>query len=300
MSRMVEVEAFVAVVAASSFAGAADRLGVTSSYVSKLVSRLEARLGTPLLRRSTRRLTLTEAGERFHAECAEAMRLVDGAAEAVSAQQTRPSGTLRVTLPTGIGMRWLSRTVAEFMAAWPAVALDAVYSDRMIDLVGEGFDVAVRAGQLPDSALVVRRLGAARRRVVASPGYLDRHGHPPSIAALAAHRCLVYSHHRSPSTWHLTHGEAHASVTVTGPMAANSGIALADAAHCGVGLAYLPDFHTCDHLARGELVDVFPGWGGAVPVQAVMPSGRHAPAKVRVFIDAVAAAVGGMPWVVSE
>lgn len=304
MSRMVEVEAFVAVVAESSFAGAATRLGVSGSYVSKLVSRLEDRLGARLLRRSTRRLTLTEAGQRFHADCAEAMARVDDAERVVRAQQATPSGTLRVTLPTSIGLGWLSRAVASFMAAWPAVSLDAVYSDRMVDLIGEGFDVAIRAGRLPDSALVVRRLAMARRRVVASPGYLEQHGWPKTIAELSGHRCLLYSHHRMPSVWQLyRNGESDggsggetASVTVMGPMAANNGTVLADAAACGVGVACLPDFHTTHHLEAGDLVDVFPEWGDPVPVQAVFPSARDLPPKVRVFVEAVAAELSRMPW----
>lgn len=298
MSRMVEVEAFVAVVAEASFTGAAARLGVSGAYVSRLVSRLEQRVGTPLLRRSTRRLSLTEAGRRFHAECAEAIGLVDAAERWASSAGVEPVGTLRVTLPTGIGVMWLSRAVASFMAAWPAVAVDAVYLDRFVDVVGEGFDVAVRAGRLADSALMARRLGAARRRVVGSPGYLARQGWPGSPAALAGHRCLVYSHGRAPAVWHLERGDESVSVTVTGPLAANNGMALVDAARCGVGLAWLPDFHTAAALASGELVDALPGWGDEVPVHAVFAGGRAQPAKVRVFVDAVAAAVAGMPWVV--
>lgn len=298
MSRMVEVEAFVAVVAEASFTAAAARLGVSGPYVSKLVSRLEERLGTLLLRRSTRSLSLTEAGRRFHAECAEAMALVDGAERAASSEQVEPSGTLRVTLPTSIGVAWLSRAVANFMAAWPRVAVDAVYLDRFVDVVAEGFDVAVRAGRLADSGLVARRLGAARRRVVASPAYLAQHGWPGSVEALASHRCLVYSQGRVPSVWSLRRGDEVAGVTVAGPLVANSGTALADAARCGVGVAWLPDFHTVGYLASGELLDVLPGWGDEVPVQAVFAGGRAQPAKVRVFVDAVAAEVAGMPWAV--
>lgn len=296
MSRMVEVEAFAAVVAEGSFVGAAAHLDLSSSYVSKLVSRLEERVGARLLHRSTRSLSLTEAGRRFHAECAEAIERVDAAERAVLAGHETPTGTLRVTLPTAIGGVWLSRGVAEFMAAWPAVSLDALYTDRTVDVIAEGFDLAVRAGPMPDSALIARRLAHARRRLVASPAYLERHGRPADVVALRGHRCLQYSNARAPSTWTLTHEGESASVTVTGPMAANSGAVLADAARCGVGIAYLPDFHTARHLADGALVDALPGWGADVPVQAVFPSNRHQTATVRVFVEAIAAALADAPW----
>ncbi len=295
MSRMVEVEAFVAVVAEGSFVGAAARLGVSGPYVSKLVSRLEDRLGARLLHRSTRSLTLTEAGRRLHADCAEAVGLVDAAERALRSARSTPSGTLRVTLPTGIGVRWLSGAVARFMVAWPAVKLDALYTDRVVDLIGEGYDLAVRAGRLPDSALIVRRLVMARRRLVAAPDYLARAGWPADVAALASHRCLLYAYSRAPSTWTLSRGEVEASATVTGPMAANSGAVLADAARSGAGIAYLPDFHTAPALADGTLVDVLPGWGDDVPVQVVFPD-RRRPPKVRVFVDAIADALAATPW----
>lgn len=296
MSRMVEVEAFVAVVAEGSFVGAAGRLGVSSSYVSKLVSRLEERLGARLLHRSTRSLALTEAGRRLHADCAEAVELVDAAERSLRSAQATPIGTLRVTLPTSIGARWLAGTVAQFMASWPAVRLDALYTDRVVDLIGEGYDLAVRAGRLPDSALVARRLVMARRRVVASPDYLARCGHPTTVAALGEHRCLLYAYSRAPSTWTLSRGDEVASVTVTGSMAANNGTVLAEAARCGAGVAYLPDFHTSRALADGSLLDVLPGWGDTLPVQAVFPGGRHHPPKVRVFVDAITRALAATPW----
>lgn len=296
MSRLIEVEAFVAVVAEGSFVGAAERLEVSASYVSKLVSRLEARLGTRLLSRSTRSLSLTEPGRRLHADCAEALGLVEAAEDALLERRAIPAGTLRVTLPTSIGQVWLSRAVAEFMAAWPAVALDALYTDRTVDLIAEGFDVAVRAGDLPDSALVARRLATARRRVVASPAYLARRGRPETVDALRDHPCLLYTGARAPSTWTLARGDEVCAVTVSGPMAANSGVVLADAARCGVGLAFLPDFHTARYLADGALVDALPGWGTDVPVHAVYPGARLRAPKVRVFVDAIAEALAAAPW----
>lgn len=296
MSRMVEVEAFVAVVAAGSFVGAAERLEVSPSYVSKLVSRLEDRLGVRLLHRSTRRLALTDDGRRFHAECAEAVARVDAAEQLAQAGRATPTGTLRVSLPTAIGQICLSRTLAEFMAAWPTVDVDAFYTDRSVDLIAEGFDVTIRVGHLPDSALIVRRVARVRRRLVASAAYLERNGRPRSVADLRHHRCLRFSLNRAPSVWRLERGDEVASVTVTGPMVANSGTVLADAARCGVGIGFLPDFHTARQRADGGLVEVLPGWGDAVPVQALMPDRRHPPAKVRVFVDAVAAALAEAPW----
>ena len=296
MSRLVETEAFVTVVQEGSFTTGASRLGVSSSYASKLVTRLENRLGIQLLRRTTRQLTLTEAGEQFFEDSARALELVARAEEAVGSLRANPRGRLRVTLPTGIGLAWLSRSLAEFMCAYPDIVMDVVYLDRIVDLVAEGFDLAIRVGSLPDSSLMVRRLAIVRRGLVASPGYLERHGRPSSPDQLREHACLVYSYQRAPTSWVLQRANETHAVAVSGPMIANSGSALVDAAAHGLGIAFLPEFHTAACRTSGELEVVLPEWGDQVPVHLLYPSARHVPAKVRAFIDHMVESLRDPPW----
>lgn len=296
MTQLIETEAFVTVVEVGSFAAAGERLGISSSYASKLVARLEDRLGVRLLHRTTRKLTLTEAGKVYHEVCAEALGLISHAEDDVLALQAAPRGSLRVTLPTQLGLRWLSSWVADFCLANPQLILDVVYLDRTVDLIGEGFDVALRGGVLPDSGLVARRVATACRMVVASPAYLARAGAPTTPEQLAEHACLLYSNNTTPSRWTMSAGEERRTIEVAGPMRANNGDALVRAAVRGVGLAYLPEFHVAEAIARGELVRVLDGWTTHVPLHALYPSGRHLPLKVRAFVDGLAAYLADPPW----
>ena len=293
MSRLLETEALVAVVQEGSFAAAGERLGITSSYVSKLVTKLEERLSVQLLRRTTRRLTLTEPGSRFYETSAKGLELVDAAESAVTELQAEPRGHLRVTLPTSLGLGWLSDSLAQFCRDVPAVHLDVVYLDRFVDLVQEGFDVAVRVGRLPDSSLTTRRISTATKRLVASPEYLRAHGSPDEVKDLESHACLCYSYSRTPTTWELSRDDEVRKAVVSGSMITNSGSALARAAAQGLGVAYLPDFHIDSLLQRGRLVHVLEGWGSTVPIQVLYPSTQHVPAKVRAFVDHLALCMAG-------
>lgn len=284
-SRLVEMEAFVAVARLGSFAAAAGTLGISASYASKLITRLERRLQARLLHRTTRALTLTAVGERFHDECARALELLAAAERSVASNQSVPHGRLRVSIPTGLGHEWLSATIARFMLANPQVSLDAVYLDRYVDLVGEGFDVALRVGALRDSSLIARRLASSRVSLVASPSFVARHGAIERLDALTELPCLVYAVHRTDATWTLECEGEQRSVGVRGPMVANSGRALVDAAAHGLGIAFVPDFHSARRLAAGELVRVLPHWRGEVPIHALHPSARLVPLPVRAFVD---------------
>ena len=296
MSELVETETFVVVAQEGSFAAAGERLGISSSYVSKLVTRLEDRLGVRLLHRTTRKLTLTESGAIYHEVCAEGLELVARAQDDLAALQATPRGRLRVTFPTNLGLIWLAGWLADFGLENPQLHLEVVYLDRAVDLVGEGFDVAIRAGILPDSSLIGRRLTSACRVVVASPAYLAGAGTPMSPEELADHDCLLYSNNASPSKWRLGAGEDMRVVKVSGRMTANNGAGLVAAAIRGLGLAYLPDFHVGQALAAGELVRVLPAWGSSTPIHVLYPSGRHLPTKTRAFIDSLAAYLETPPW----
>lgn len=294
-NRLVELEVFVAVGRLGSFAAAATTLGISASYASKLVTRLERRLQARLLHRTTRAVTPTAIGERFLDECSHALELLAQAEQAVIAKQSVPHGRLRVSVPTGLGHEWLSSAIAQFVLAHPQVQLEAAYLDRYVDLVAEGFDVAVRVGVLRDSSLIARRLASARMSLVASPAFLAARPPIEQLDALRELPCLVYTADRD-MTWTLECEGEQRSVALRGPMVANSGRALVDAAASGLGVAFVPDFHCARRLAAGELVRVLPHWQGELPIHAIYPSARLVPLKVRAFIDHLAAALRDPPW----
>jgi DNA-binding transcriptional LysR family regulator len=287
MSQLVEIEAFVAVVRDGSFNAAGEALEVSPSYVSKLVSRLEERLGVALLHRTTRSLTVTEPGRALYETCASSLQSITVALDEAAASQQRLSGTLRITLGTGLGAHWLTEPLVEFMARHPGLSVDLVYLDRFVDLVEEGFDLGIRVGQLRDSTMIARRLTTVTRMLVASPGYLDARGTPARVHDLAEHKCLLYAYHQTPETWTLHHSDQTARVTVSGAVVANNGAALTSMVSAGMGIALLPEFYVAKALREAQLVRVLPEWSSELPVHAVFPNSRHVPAKVRALIEFV-------------
>jgi DNA-binding transcriptional LysR family regulator len=296
LTGLVETRMFVTVVEEGTFRAAAVRFGVSTPYVSKLVRGLEERLGARLMQRTTRKLALTDVGAAYYAECAEALRRVDEAAEAASAAQCALSGALRVTLPTGLGLDWLAGPIASFVAAHPKLRVDVHYLDRQVDLVAEGMDLAIRAGPLLDSTFIARRLAVAERTVCASASYLERRGLPAAPEALAEHSCLLYAHQPTPGAWTFERSGEQRTVLVSGPLVANQGAALVRAAVLGLGLVYVPEFHTGRDVAEGRLVRVVPEWGSTLPIWAIYPSARQLSAKVRKFTDHVGDALAVLPW----
>ena len=298
MGNLVETEAFVTVVRAGSFTAAGDKLGISSSYVSKLVTRLESRLGVRLLHRTTRKLALTEAGQTFYSECDEAFGRIEEATKHIEANSDSPRGELRVSIPTNLGLVWLSRALSNFVHRHANLTMDLVYLDRHVDLLDEGFDLAIRIGELPDSSLIARRLLQIRRVLVASPSYLSEHGSPESPEELKNHDCLVYSYSRVPHAWTMINDQTkeETEVLVKGRLVANSGFALAEAATCGVGITFLPESHIANHLSDGRLVRVLPEWSNQVPMHAVFPSGRYIPSKVRILVEYLAEKLHEPPW----
>lgn len=289
MSRLLEIEAFVAVAERGSFVAAGKALGVSSSYASKLVSRLEERLGVLLIQRTTRRHTLTPQGERYLTDCQEAFGLLLRSEETIHEATESIRGEIRVTAPTGLGLGVLAEAFNRFALEHPEVQLNVAYLDRVVDLVGERFDLAIRAGELPDSSLRARRIATYRRHMVASPevaAALVGVDHPDGILGVAG---VVYSGHARPEEWTVRRGERAVTVSVEARMESNNGRALALAAADGLGLAYLPSFHTCDLERAGHLASVLPEWGETVPVHVVFPTSRHLPLRVRALIDHVVA-----------
>lgn len=296
MSRLFETEVFVRVVEEGSLTAASRRLGVTTSYASKLVTRLEERLGVPLLIRTTRKLTLTEAGRVYFERCTEVIHSLEAAeAEASELQQT-PRGTLRVTLPTGFGVQFVLGPIAEFKGRFPELTLELVFLDRQVDLIAEGYDVAIRAGDLGDSRLIARKLASAERVVCGSPGYLERAGTPAAPEELSRHECLLYAYHAAPSRWKMRGPGGEREVEVSGHMVANHALMLVEAAVQDRGLFYVPVFHTADELRRGRLRRVLPGWGWPMGVYAVYPPTPRVPTKIRLFVDFMLERMREPPW----
>lgn len=299
-AQLSEMTAFAAVVEARGFTAAAGRLGLSKASISRLVQRLEDRLGVRLLNRTTRRLSLTEAGRGFH-EGVQRMLAEAASAEAqVTALAEQPRGTLRLAVPMSFGIRHLGPHLAAFLALYPGLSLDAVLGDRVVDLIEEGFDVAIRIGELSDSALVSRRLASARRVICASPDYLARRGVPATPADLQRHDCVHYSYYRDGRVWRFRHetlGEQ--AVEIQGRVEMNNGDALVALVEAGHGIVAMPSFIASDALRAGRLRRLLPGWeeSSGTGVHLVYPARRNLAPKVRVFVDFMAGRFGDpAPW----
>jgi DNA-binding transcriptional LysR family regulator len=285
MSRLFETELFVRVVEEGSFTAASRRLAVTTSYASKLVTRLEQRLGVALLIRTTRKLVLTEAGRVYFDRCAEAIQAIE-AAEAMACElQSAPRGKLRITLPNGFGIQFMLDLITEFKGLHPELTLELVFLDRHVDLIAEGYDVAIRAGDLGDPRLIARKLAGTERVVCGSPGYLERCGAPESPDALARHACLQYAYHATPGRWKLRSGAVELEIVVSGAMVANNSHMVLEAAIQGHGLIFVPMFHVVEALRAGRLRRVLPAWHWPIGVYTVYPPTARVPIKIRVFVD---------------
>lgn len=294
--RLAPITAFVRVVERGSFTAAARDLGRSTSQVSRQVSALEERLGARLLHRSTRAVSPTEAGEAFYSRCARLLSDLDEAEEAVAHLQAAPRGTLRLSVPMSFGVRHLSPLIADFLARYPEVRIEASFSDRRVDLVDEGFDLAVRIGALDDSSLFARRLAPYGRRVVASPALLAQVGRPSRPEDLTELPGLLFSYQHTGASWVFHGPPGEVIVRMSGRLTANSGEALLDAARAGLGVALLPDFLVADDLSAGRLERLLPEWSEqGHAIWAIYPHNRHLAPKVRLFVDHLAAAFGRCP-----
>ncbi len=291
VDRFQALGAYAKVVELGSFARAAERLDVSTSAVSRQVAELEAHLEVRLLNRTTRRLSLTEAGQAFYERCVQLLADVEEAEASVRASAVVPRGTLRLTCGVTFGIRYLAPAIAEFSTAHPQVNFDLDLSDRSVDLVEEGFDLAVRIGGIGAQALVSRRIGSTQTMCCAAPAYLERHGSPRTPDELARHECLTYTYVAAPEDWRFdaADGTRH-TVRVRARHRANNGRMLAALAAAGLGVVYEPDFILVPEVRAGRLVRLLPGYEPPhSPVSVVYPSRRHLSAKVRAFVDFLAA-----------
>ncbi len=294
--RLAEMRTFERVAAHESFAGAARELGLSPSAVSKQIRALEERLEVKLLQRTTRQVTLTQAGQAYLERARKILGEVDELEMTVRGLHFEPRGTLRVSAPQDFGRLYLCEAVGAFAAEYPHLRIEFEMTDRKVDVVEEGFDVAVRVAKLASSTLVMRRLGRCERVLCASPAYLAAYGTPESPAALGSHNCIEYDYAESNSWTFRVAGRAQ-TVAATGRLRANSAWALRSLALAGQGIALMPRFLVHEDLAEGRLVSVLANALDAdLDVMALLPPGRHVSAKARAFVDFIAERLRSEPW----
>ena len=301
MDRLEAIETFVKIVDLGSFTAAADHLGFSKSHASKLIHSLEQHLGVGLLNRTTRKMSPTDAGRTFYQRCLIVLEELEEAERSVTRLHQNPRGTLRLTAPMSWGYRYLAPVLGRFMAEYSELEVELQLTDRLVDMIDEGFDLAIRIGELEPSSLMARRLAPVRRQVCASPGYLAQHGRPTHPEQLKDHACLLYTLQSTGERWRFKHIDTkeEVNVPVTGPLRTNNGETLTALASQGLGLALMPDFLICDRVRRGELdtvLDEWTTWNGSI--WALYPPNRHLSAKVRLLIDTLVEEFGAgeVPW----
>lgn len=295
--RFEEMRVFAAVVEAGGFTAAAARLGMSKAAVSRHVAELEERLGVRLLHRTTRRLSTTAEGELFHARCRELLDRLEEAEAELGSGCTTAQGVARANVPLSFGLMHLAPLWPQLLERHPGLELDVSLSDRVVDLVDEGYDLAVRIGQLPASSLVSRRLASTRLVACAAPAYLATHGAPARPAELARHAVIGYSLFASGDTWSFSGPTGEETVKVQPRMRTNNGDTCRAAALAGQGIILQPSFMVGADLAEGRLVELMPGWRSiALGIYAVYPSRKFLAPKVRVIIDFLVEAFADPPW----
>ena len=296
LDRYGDLATFVRVVDAGSFTQAAKDLGVSTSQVSRSIARLEDRLATRLLHRTTRRLSLTEAGRALHERAGALLSELDDVEGALRDHGGAVRGTLRQTMPIHFGIRYVAPLTAKFAELYPDIRFDLSFDDRRVDLIAEGYDLAIRVANLSDSSLLARRLGRTRLLTVAAPSYLASRGVPTHPADLAGWDALVYSHDAAPSCWRVHGPDGEATVKVDNRFLANNLEGLMAAAIAGLGVARVPDAIATPEVRAGLLTRVLAEWEDEVPVWAVYPPGRHLSPKVRTFVDFLVEGLASEPW----
>ena len=290
MARLPDFEGlaiFAKVVELRSFVAAASELSLSKATVSKAVTRLEERLGARLFNRTSRRLALTDAGQKLAERAARLLADGEAAENEALAQSVAPRGLVRFAVPMTFGVRAIAPILPQFLEQYPDVSIDMHLSDAMVDLIGEGFDAGLRIASLPDSSLIARRLCAMPRYTVASPAYLERYGRPTHPMHLAQHRCLGYAYLSTAGVWNYTNSAGEqASVRPAGPLRVNNGEALMPALLAGLGIADVPEFIVGDAIASGEVEVILKDWKQTEgSVHLVTPPGGPRPARVEVLAD---------------
>ncbi|HUO54953.1 MAG TPA: LysR family transcriptional regulator [Rhodoblastus sp.] len=288
---------FVTIATTGNFARASDRLAISRAMASKRIADLEAELGVKLINRTTRSMSLTEAGRKLLATAETMFGLLESAEEDIRSATAIPRGVLRVNAPMSFGIRCLGAIVDSFLLAHDQVKVELTLDDRVVDLVDEGFDVAIRIRNLGDSSLTARRLAPARLVLCAAPAYLEKRGRPETPQDLTRHDCLVYDYLARQGIWCFTRAGDNVDVRVSGRLNSNNGDVLVQAAIDGLGIMLAPTFIAHEALRAGALIPLLPDWRAVEPsLFAVMPPGRVDVLKVRSFVEHLAKAIGKEPF----
>lgn len=298
MDSVAGMRILVRVIDSGSFSAAARQLGIAPSSVSRQINDLEDDLGARLFARTTRKLSLTEAGQVYYERASSIINAVDEAKLALS-QLGAPSGILRVTVPSGLGRELVVTAVPAFLEKYPAIKIILSMTDRVVDIVDAGIDVAIRVGRQKDSSLKARKIGESKRIVCASPEYLKQSGFPKTPADLESHNCITFRDHPGHNVWKFRNKNGPIEIRVTGSFFAKSADALVAAAVAGIGLVLLPDWNMGTELRQKQLRLVLPNYDAVPdtsPVWAVHSHQRHVPPKIRVFIDFLVERFGAIKY----
>ena len=298
MDRFDAMDKFIRVVETGSISAAAERLSIAKSAVSRRLRELEQHLGVELFHRTTRKLTLTESGRMYYHQAVRILDDVREAEQATSQAHGQLRGTLKVALPMSFGLLHLGPAINEFIQENPQIEFELDFNDRAVDLIQEGFDLAIRIARLPDSSLIARRLAAMEAVLCASPEYLERHGTPTRPEDLIDHRCLVYSLIRNYETWHFLDGDGKLhTAKIHSYIKATNGEYLRDAAVSGLGIALVPTFIAYRDIEQGALVPLLSGFRPPqLEIHALYPPTRHLSHRVRAFVDFLVQRFAGTPY----
>jgi DNA-binding transcriptional LysR family regulator len=288
---------FTTVVDIGSFAGAADKLDLSRGMATRYVAQLETHLGVRLLNRSTRKLSLTEAGSNYYQRATQVLAMVEEAENSVAQNASTPRGILRVTSSVAFGVHHLGWAITEYLQTYPDVQVEVTLNDRAVDLIEEGFDLAIRVAREIDPGLIARKLTYARMVACASPGYLKQHGIPKSPEDLTSHNCLSYTYWSQGNEWRFRRKGVERKVRVSGNLHGNNGDILIEAAIEGLGVILQPTFLAYEALRQGKLVRILADWEtDNLTVFAVYPNRQFLPPKVRSFIDFLTERLGPEPY----
>lgn len=292
-----DIVVFTKVVETKSFTGAADALGLPKSTVSRKLAQLEERLGVRLVQRTTRKLALTEIGEAYYERCSRIVADIAAAEQLVTDMQSTPRGRLRVTASVDFSTRFLGEIVAEFLAQHPEINVELEATDRVVDLIEDGFDLAVRFGQMPESTLIARKLCNLHLILCASPAYLARRGAPQTVEELDEHDHVLFTPVSRNQTWTLANGDASYEFGRPARLATNNYGAVVDVARAGGGIALISEFMVTEEIQNGQLVRVLPDWQTRpTDVHAVYPARQNVPPRLTLFLDHLAKSLNPPPW----
>jgi DNA-binding transcriptional LysR family regulator len=299
MDQISRIGIFIAVVKNASFAGAARDLGITSSAVSKQIQNLEHELQVKLLNRTTRKVSVTEEGAVFFERAGRALDDLQEAQEQIQELKACPSGSLKISLPLHFGTQYLGPAVAAFATQYPEVELDVSFDDRVVDIIGDGYDLCVRIGDLKNSSLISRRLASCPFAICASPAYLKKNGTPSHPRELATHNVLAYTRNKSPHEWRYKGPDGkEGHVSLKASFKSDTGAMLCEAALASIGIVILPIFYAAEPLKSGQLVSILPDyvtWPNR-DIHAVFLPNRYLSTRLRLFVDHLTMTCKSLPW----